>query len=37
MFATSSATGFLLELEVVGTFPRIATVIRPALSFAIGF
>jgi hypothetical protein len=37
MFATSSATGFLLEVEGVGTFPAISTAVRPALSFAIGF
>jgi hypothetical protein len=37
MFATSSATGFLLEVGGVGTFPAVSTVIRPALSFAVGF
>jgi hypothetical protein len=37
MFATSSGTGFLLDVEGVGTFPTVATVIRPGLSFLIGF
>jgi hypothetical protein len=37
MFATSNATGFLLEIEGDATFPRVATVIRPGLSFLIGF
>jgi hypothetical protein len=37
MFATSSGTGFLLDVEGVGTFPTVATLIRPGLSFLIGF
>jgi hypothetical protein len=37
MFATSAGTGFLLELEGVGMFPTAATVVRPGLSFLIGF
>jgi hypothetical protein len=37
MFATSEATGFLLEIGVGRTFPNASTVIRPALSFAVGF
>jgi hypothetical protein len=37
MFATSSATGFILEVEVARTFPIMATVLTPALSFAVGF
>lgn len=37
MFATSNATGFLLEVEGVETFPAVSTVVRPALSFAVGF
>jgi len=37
LFATSAGTGFLLEVEAVAAFPTTATVIRPSLSFAIGF
>jgi hypothetical protein len=37
MFATSAGTGFLLDVEGVGSFPTFATVIRPGLSFLIGF
>ena len=37
LFATSVGTGFLLEVEAVGAFPTTSTVIRPSLSFAIGF
>jgi len=37
MFATSTATGFLLEVGAARAFPNAATIIRPALSFAIGF
>jgi len=37
MFATSGSTGLLLELGVARTFPNASTVIRPALSFAVGF
>jgi hypothetical protein len=37
MFATSAGTGFLLEVEGVGTYPTVSTVVRPSLSFMIGF
>ena len=37
MFATSNATGFVLEVQAARTFPVMSTVVSPALSFAIGF
>lgn len=37
MFATSNATGFILEVEAARTFPVMSTVVSPALSFAVGF
>jgi hypothetical protein len=37
MFATSSATGFILEVEAARTFPVMSTVVSPGLSFAVGF
>lgn len=37
MFATSNATGFILEVEAARTFPIMSTALSPALSFAVGF
>jgi hypothetical protein len=37
MFATSGATGFILEVKAVRTLPAQATIISPDLSFAVGF
>jgi hypothetical protein len=37
MFATSNATGFILEVEAARTFPIMSTVVSPRLSFAVGF
>jgi hypothetical protein len=37
MFATSNATGFILDVTAARTFPVMSTVLTPALSFAVGF
>jgi len=37
MFATSNATGFVLEVQAARTYPVMSTVVSPGLSFAIGF
>ncbi|HKQ70829.1 MAG TPA: hypothetical protein VJT73_15890 [Polyangiaceae bacterium] len=37
MFATSSAAGVIVEVEVARTFPIQSTIVAPSLAFAVGF